>query len=146
MFQAAANWGASRGGLVGGAALNVGAAANAASEAFGTNDLGAAIGHRSVGGAAVALAGVLPIGRVARVGKALPALDRSGKVHGPLPAVEDLARHTLDDLAHFQQELRKSVQQRIRKNIEMGFEPAHGKRQAAEQQLIRQIENILRHP
>lgn len=143
MFQGVANWGARRGGLVGWAALNGGAAANAASEAFGTNDVGAAVGSGSVVGTGVALAGALPVGRIAKVGRVLPALDRTGKVHGALPAIQDLARHSLDDLALFQQELRQSVQQRIRTAIELGPDPAHGQRQAAEQRLIRQIDKLL---
>ena len=65
-FQAAAAWGAQRGGTVGAAALNPAAGANAASEAFGINDLGEAIGARNAVGASIALAGMLPFGRAAR--------------------------------------------------------------------------------
>lgn len=63
-----ANWGARRGGPLGGAALNFGAALNAASEAFGTNELGAALGSGSVSGVAFAAAGFLPVGKLARRG------------------------------------------------------------------------------
>src|SRR6266851_2261359 len=42
-FQAAANWGARKGGLVGGVVLNVAAAENGLSEALQINKLGAAI-------------------------------------------------------------------------------------------------------
>lgn len=67
-FDAAAAWGASRGGAVGRTAVTLAAAANAASEALGTNALGAAIGDGSLGGTALAAAGFLPIGKVARRG------------------------------------------------------------------------------
>ena len=62
-LQAAANWGARRGGALGSAVLNTAAAANAASEAFGVNELGRAIGEGDVGGGAFALASMLPVGR-----------------------------------------------------------------------------------
>ena len=68
-FQAAASWGAQRGGALGSAVLNTAAAANAGSEAFGVNDLGRAIGEGDVGGTAIALAGMLPVSKVGKVGK-----------------------------------------------------------------------------
>lgn len=73
MFQGLADWGARRGGRLGSVALNVGAALNAASEAFGTNDLGAAVGEGNIKGAAFAIITMLPgeqLGKLAKVGKA----------------------------------------------------------------------------
>lgn len=75
--------------------------------------------------------------------KALPGLDRTGKVHGALPKAEDLSRYSRDELRQLHQELGQSVQERIRKTSELGPDRAHGQRQAAEQQLMLQIEKFL---
>ncbi len=72
MFQAAANWGASRGGALGGAVLNVAAAANAASEAVGINDLGRAVGDGDTRGLAIAAIGFLPVGKLGKAARATP--------------------------------------------------------------------------
>lgn len=89
MFQGMANWGAARGGAVGAVALNVGAGLNAASEAFGTNDLGRAIGEGSVGGTAIALAGMLPVGKVGKVGKVVREFEGGAlAAHEALNAAE----------------------------------------------------------
>ena len=85
MFQAGANWGAARGGGLGTAVLNLSAAANAASEAFGANALGAAVGNRDAVGSGFALAGMLPIGRVGKGARLLPvneALDEAVRFLG----------------------------------------------------------------
>jgi hypothetical protein len=79
----------------------------------------------------------------ARGTKKLPALDRTGKVHGELPKAEELGRYSTDELRQLQGELRQSVQERIRKTVEMGSHKPHGERQAAEQELIQQIEKHL---
>lgn len=68
MLQAAADWGARRGGTLGSAVLNGAAAANGASEAFGLNDFGRALADRDVAGGALALAGMLPAGKLSKVG------------------------------------------------------------------------------
>ncbi|MGH7659201.1 MAG: RHS repeat-associated core domain-containing protein [Gemmatimonadales bacterium] len=68
MFQAAANWGATKGGALGGVVLNAAAAANGLSEALGTNELGRAVGDGDIGGMLVAGAGFLPVGRIAGKG------------------------------------------------------------------------------
>lgn len=73
----------------------------------------------------------------------LPALDSTGKVHGKLPNPGDLGKYSSDELRQLQSELRQSVQERIRKTIELGSDRAHGQRQAAEQQLIKQIDKHL---
>lgn len=75
--------------------------------------------------------------------KDLPTLDRTGKVHGDLPRAEDLSKYSRDELKRLRQELRESVQERIRKTSELGRDRAHGQRQAAEQQLINQIDKFL---
>jgi hypothetical protein len=75
LVQGLADWGAQRGGILGAVALNVGAGLNAASEAFGTNELGAAVGEGNVGGAAFALATMLPVGRFGKAGRALKNID-----------------------------------------------------------------------
>jgi RHS repeat-associated protein len=73
----------------------------------------------------------------------LPALDRSGKVHGDLPEPQDLSKYSRDELEQLQAELRQSVAARIQANTDLGFDPAHGQRQAAEQQLITAIDKKL---
>ena len=75
--------------------------------------------------------------------KKLPALDETGKVHGELPRPQDLGKYPSDDLRKLQDELKQSVAERINKNAELGYDPAHGQRQAAEQQLIKSIEKYL---
>jgi hypothetical protein len=65
MLQGAADWGARRGGALGSAVLNGAAGLNAAAEVSGVNDLGRAIGEGNALGVGVALAGMLPVGRVA---------------------------------------------------------------------------------
>jgi len=83
-----------------------------------------------------------PLG-LARKKRDLPALDSTGKVHGELPKPEDLKNYCPDELTQLKDELKKSVQQRIKKNIELGSDKSHGQRQAAEQQLIKSIEKYL---
>ena len=73
----------------------------------------------------------------------LPSLDQTGKVHGELPMVEDLGKYSKDDLEQLQAELEQSVETRIQRTIELGSDPAHGQRQAAEQRLIRWISTHL---
>mgnify|MGYP000540995720 CR=1 FL=1 len=73
----------------------------------------------------------------------LPVLDKTGKIHGALPRAEDLGRFSRDELRRLQNDLRQSVQERIRKTSELGPDRAHGQRQGAEQQLIIQIEKFL---
>jgi len=74
----------------------------------------------------------------------LPALDATGKVHGDLPKASELGEHSADDLRQLLGELKQSVQERIRKTVELGPHKPHGERQAAEQELIRQIESNLK--
>jgi hypothetical protein len=74
----------------------------------------------------------------------LPSLDSTGKVHGDLPKAEDLGRYSGEELTQLQQELRQSVKKRIEVTNRLGPEKKHGERQAAEQQLIRQIDRHLR--
>jgi hypothetical protein len=79
----------------------------------------------------------------ARERKELPALDKTGKVHGELPKAEELGRYSNDELRQLRRELRQSVQERIRKTVEMGPHKPHGERQAAEQELIQRIDKYL---
>lgn len=83
-------------------------------------------------------------GAGAKILKALPALDRTGKVHGVLPKIKDLGRYSIEELKILAQELRKSVQQRIKVTSRMGRDKAHGQRQGAEQDLIKSIIKHLR--
>ncbi|MGI9038096.1 MAG: RHS repeat-associated core domain-containing protein, partial [Gemmatimonadota bacterium] len=69
MFQAWANSGAQRGGLLGSLQLNGAAALSAASEAFGTNDLGEAVGSGDALGIGLAGVGFVPAGRGGRLVK-----------------------------------------------------------------------------
>lgn len=64
--QKLSNWGAARGGTIGALALNAGAAANAALEVSGVNDVSRAASEGNIVGTAIALAGMAPIGRVGR--------------------------------------------------------------------------------
>ena len=73
----------------------------------------------------------------------LPAMDRTGKVHGDLPKPEDLNRYDPDALRQLREELRESVAERIRKTSELGSDYGHSARQADEQQLIHQIDKLL---
>lgn len=73
----------------------------------------------------------------------LPSLDGTGKVHGVLPHPEDLGKYDPYDLAQLRDELEKSVQERIRKTVDLGSDFTHGERQAMEQQLIFSIDKFL---
>ena len=84
----------------------------------------------------------------------LPVRDNKGKIHtnengnypgspGRLPTAEELKRYSTDELEFFHSELSESVKERIRKNIEYGYDMAHGQRQSAEQTLMKIIEHIL---
>jgi RHS repeat-associated protein len=74
----------------------------------------------------------------------LPGRDETGKVHGDLPERKDLSKYSPDELRQFQGELKGSVERRIRRTAELGPEKKHGERQAAEQQLIKQIDEHLK--
>ena len=85
-------------------------------------------------------------GKILKGGKlleALPALDRTGKVHGVLPKIKDLGRYSKSELKILLKELRQSVQQRIKVTSRKGRDRAHGQRQGAEQDLIKSIEKHL---
>ena len=87
LLQAAANWGAQRGGAIGSVVLNAAAGVNAASEAFGLNDFGRAAAAGNVAGGAFALAGMLPAGRL---GKAAGLVDGTRlPVNSALDAASD---------------------------------------------------------
>lgn len=73
----------------------------------------------------------------------LPGRDNTGKVHGDLPRVEELDRYDPDDLRQLKSDLEKSVEERIRRATELGYDRAHGQRQGAEQDLIKAIEKHL---
>ncbi|MEM6362743.1 MAG: hypothetical protein AAF731_21820, partial [Bacteroidota bacterium] len=75
--------------------------------------------------------------------KKLPALDATGKVHGTLPRVQDLARFSKDELLILRQELKQSVAQRIKVTSRLGRHRPHGQRQGAEQDLIKAINKFL---
>ncbi len=88
-------------------------------------------------------------GRAARNLPALPVLDATGKVHGgtlsDLSTIgKNLGRYDADSLVRLQSQLRQSVQKRIKLNAERGADPGHAQRQAAEQQLLKQIEKHLK--
>jgi len=74
----------------------------------------------------------------------LPGLDITGKVHGRLPRRPDFSKYSRDQLEQLLRELKKSVRERIRKNAELGRHKPHGQRQAAEQQLMKQLEKYLK--
>ena len=102
--------------------------------------------YGAAAGAVVAVvAGVLSGKAQKTANKALelPKLDSTGKVHGTLPKPQDLKQYNKDELALLRDELKQSVQQRIDKNVQMGSDPGHGERQAAEQQLIKTIDRYL---
>ena len=76
-------------------------------------------------------------------GSDLPTRDSTGKVHGDLPSPGDLKDYSPDDLKFLYEDLKKSVQQRINKNVEFGYDRGHGQRQAWEQQLMYIIKSML---
>ena len=82
-------------------------------------------------------------GAAGKVKQALPALDATGKVHGVLPKIKDLAKYSADELSVLLQELKQSVQKRIEVTSKLGRDKAHGQRQGAEQDLIKSIEKHL---
>lgn len=51
-------------------------------------------------------------------------------MHGQLPRSQDLGKYSPDRLKQLKGELEQSVRQRIRTNIELGSDKAHGQRQA----------------
>ena len=87
--------------------------------------------------------GVHIVHKAPRETKPLPALDRTGKVHGELPLAEDLEKYSPYELRQLQKELKQSVQERIRVTVEKGPHKPHGERKKAEQELTRQIEKHL---
>jgi hypothetical protein len=60
-----------------------------------------------------------------------------------LPKIADLKRYDREDLERLGQELKQSVQERIRKTNEMGSDKPHGERQAGEQRLLQGIRRLL---
>ncbi len=80
----------------------------------------------------------------------LPGLDSTGKVHGDLPTAEELGEFADDELEILAEDLKTSVQSRIRATNEKGPSATkqqnkqHGERQAEEQNLIKSIEKLLK--
>lgn len=78
--------------------------------------------------------------------------DKVGVVHTrpgrpgepPLPDPKDLRRYDPEDLSRLRSDLRRSVRERIQRNIFETYEPGHGQRQAREQRLIRAIDKYLK--
>jgi hypothetical protein len=81
--------------------------------------------------------------KLAKQVKALPALDQTGKVHGTLPKVKDLAKYSKEDLKILLNELKQSVHQRIKVTSKLGRDRTHGQRQGAEQDLIYSLKKYL---
>ena len=71
------------------------------------------------------------------------ALDSTGKVHGILPKLKDLAKYFRDDLEMLLPQLRSSVQKRIQTTVKLGADYGHNARLAEEQALIHSIEKLL---
>ena len=72
----------------------------------------------------------------------LPVLNRTGKVHGKLPKPQDFGRFAREDLMRLRDQLSTSVKTRIRLNSKLP-DKAHGQRQGAEQDLIKQLDKFL---
>ena len=75
--------------------------------------------------------------------KILAKLDVTGKVHGALPKVKDLAKYDKEELGILLGELKQSVQKRIEVTTKLGREVKHGQRQGEEQKLIKAIDKFL---
>ena len=75
--------------------------------------------------------------------KVLPALDKTGKVHGELPSPANLSKYGREELEILKSDLEKSVQKRIEVTAKKGRDRAHGQRQGAEQDLIKSIEKHI---
>ena len=73
----------------------------------------------------------------------LPSRDSTGKVHGKLPTPQELEYYDSEELEQFKDELIGSIEERIRKTIELGSDRGHGQRQGVEQDLVRSIEKVL---
>ena len=143
-FQGLANWGARRGGALGGVALNLGAGLNAASEAFGTNDLGLAIGERDLGGAAFAAVTLLPGGKLGKLGRAVPQLKRGGKLGGRIDDISHIPDNwTRANLEQLADDLRQSLQVRHDELRRLGEDAGHMRRINQETRLLRQVEKRL---
>ncbi|KMQ59941.1 hypothetical protein ACM46_16920 [Chryseobacterium angstadtii] len=61
--------------------------------------------------------------------KELPSIDATRKVHGVLPRSIDLVNFSKDELKILLQELKISVQQRIKTTSKLGRDVGHGERQ-----------------
>lgn len=72
-----------------------------------------------------------------------PTLDGTGKVHGTLPKPFHLEIYETDELEVLEEGLREGILERIRKNIELGYDRRHGVRQADEQRLLKAIQDLL---
>jgi hypothetical protein len=75
--------------------------------------------------------------------KSLPSIDATGKVHGTLPKVKDFRKYSKEELRILLNELRQSVQKRIAETTRLGSDKGHGRRQGAEQDLIKSLEKYL---
>jgi len=108
---------------------------------------GAAGGLRGARSAEVVAADVAKLKKVKECVKAKQeikaALDATGKVHKALPKPKDFSKYHPEDLRKLMQDLKQSVQERIRVTARLGSNPGHDARQAEEQQLIKFIEKYL---
>ena len=73
----------------------------------------------------------------------LPVFDATGKVHGKILNPKDFDNFSKVELQILHKDLSKSVNQRIRKNKELGYDRAHWVRQSDEQNLIKQLEKYF---
>jgi RHS repeat-associated protein len=103
--------------------------------------IGPPVARVASGGVTLASIGVGKI--IPKVAPKLPSLDATGKVHGALPKVQDLAKYSKEELKILLKELKLSVQQRIKVTSRLGRDRGHGQRQGAEQDLIKSIEKYL---
>ncbi|MCL9806905.1 hypothetical protein NAT51_15320 [Flavobacterium amniphilum] len=73
----------------------------------------------------------------------LPSIDRTGKVHGELISPKDFHKYSKEELEVLLNQLKASVQKRIKVTTKLGRDRAHGQRQGAEHDLIKSLEKYL---
>ena len=72
-----------------------------------------------------------------------PDLNITLIIRPTLPTAEDLSSYSQEELRSLQADLKESIKERIRKTDELGSHKPHAERQAAEQQLVQQIQKHL---
>ncbi|MCQ8186660.1 HINT domain-containing protein, partial [Parvularcula maris] len=74
----------------------------------------------------------------------LPKIDRTGKMHGDLPKIEDLKKNVdKETLSEFRDDLKSSAATRQRRTDELGADAGHSIRQNEELDLAKSLDKHL---